>query len=149
MANCYNETSVELLMFVFFVAVFSSKYLPTAVFVEGINKLFDSFNSVKRAAPGKVLHSPLSDNSPHIGHWTKASMGIKSCIFLEDDKPACKKPTPSHNGWITDICAVQHCGSNSNATVEQYVDALKTSIINGLAYTGLRNANCEGVDPEA
>jgi hypothetical protein len=26
---------------------------------------------VKRAAPGKTLRSPLSDNSPHIHHWTK------------------------------------------------------------------------------
>jgi len=169
---------VELLIFVFFVGVFSSKYLPTAVFVEGIDRLFDSFNSVKRAAPGKVWHSPLSDNSPHIGHWTKASMGIKSWIFHE---PAFKKPTPSHNGWIMDIGAVQHvwrmlksagfdyleirslnqdplentfgvihlhCGSNNNPTVGQFVDALKTSIINGLAYTGLSNANCEGVDTE-
>jgi len=83
-------------------------YLPTAVFVQGFNKLYDSFNSVKRAAPGKIWHSPLSDNSPHVGHWTKASMWIKSWIFLEDDKPACKKPTPSHSGWITDIGAVQH-----------------------------------------
>ena len=30
----------------------------------------------------------------------------------------------------------------------QFVDALKTSIINGLAYTRLRNANCEGDDTE-
>ena len=41
-----------------------------------------------------------------------------------------------------------HCGSNNNKTVGQFVDALKTSIINGLAYTGLRNANCEGDDTE-
>ena len=41
-----------------------------------------------------------------------------------------------------------HCGSNNNPTVGQFVDALKTSIINGLAYTGLHNANCEGVDTE-
>ena len=33
-------------------------------------------------------------------------------------------------------------------TVGQFVDALKTSIINGLAYTGLCNANCEGDDTE-
>ena len=39
-------------------------------------------------------------------------------------------------------------GSNNNPTVGQFVDALKTSIINGLAYTGLRNANCEGDDTE-
>ena len=30
----------------------------------------------------------------------------------------------------------------------QFVDALKTSIISGLVYTGLRNVNCEGVDAE-
>ena len=95
-------------MFVFFVGVFSSEYLPTALFVEDVDKLFDSFNSVKRAATGKPLHGPLSDNSPHIGHWTKASMGIKSWIFLKDGKPAFTKLTPSQNGWITDIGAVQH-----------------------------------------
>jgi hypothetical protein len=35
-----------------------------------------------------------------------------------------------------------HCGSNNNPTVGQFVHALKTSIINGLAYKGLCNANC-------
>ena len=63
---------------------------------------------MKRAAPDKTLRSPLSDNSPQIGHWTKASIGIKSRIFLKDGKPAFKKPTPSQNGWIIDIGAVQH-----------------------------------------
>ena len=38
-----------------------------------------------------------------------------------------------------------HCGSNNKPNLRQFLDALKTSIINGLAYTGLRNANCEGV----
>ena len=41
-----------------------------------------------------------------------------------------------------------HCGSNNNPTVGQFVDALKTNIINGLAYKGLHNANCEGDDTE-
>jgi len=43
---------------VFFVGVFSSEYLAMALFVEDIDKLFDSFNSVKCAAAGKTLHSP-------------------------------------------------------------------------------------------
>jgi hypothetical protein len=99
MANYDNETSLELLIyFCCFVGVFSSKHLPMALFVEDMNKLFDSFNSMKRAAPGKTLRSPLSDNSPHIVHWTKTSMGINSLIFLTDDKPAFKKPTLSQNG---------------------------------------------------
>ena len=41
-----------------------------------------------------------------------------------------------------------HCDSNDSPTVGQFVDALKTSIINGLACTGLHNANCEGDDTE-
>jgi len=77
-----------------------------AVFVKDINKLFDSFNSVKRAAPGKTLCSPLSNNSPHIHCWTKASMGIKSWIFLQDGKPACKKFTLLQSGWIIDTGVV-------------------------------------------
>ena len=78
------------------------------MFVEDVDKLFDSFNSVKHAAPGKALCSPLSDSSPRIGHWTKASMAIKSWIFLKDGKPAFKKLTASQNSRIIDIGAVQH-----------------------------------------
>jgi len=40
------------------------------------------------------------------------------------------------------------CGSKNNRTVGQFVDALKTGIINGFVYTGLCNANCKGDDPE-
>jgi hypothetical protein len=36
-----------------------------------------------------------------------------------------------------------HCGSNSNPTVGQFVGALKTSIINGLAFSGLHGTKCE------
>ena len=53
-------------MFLFFVGVVSSEYLPTAHFVKDVDKLFNSFNSVKRGAAGKPLNSPLSDISPHV-----------------------------------------------------------------------------------
>jgi hypothetical protein len=36
-----------------------------------------------------------------------------------------------------------YCGSNSNPTVGEFVDVLKTSIINGLAFGGLYETNCE------
>jgi len=36
-----------------------------------------------------------------------------------------------------------HCGSNNNPSVGQFVDALKPSIINSLAFRDLRNTNCE------
>ena len=36
-----------------------------------------------------------------------------------------------------------HCGSNSNPTVGQFADALKTSIISGLDFSDLNNINCE------
>jgi hypothetical protein len=50
--NCDNETSVELLMCLCILGMFSSEYLPMAVFVEDGDKLFDRFNSVKCADPG-------------------------------------------------------------------------------------------------
>ena len=37
-----------------------------------------------------------------------------------------------------------HCGSNNNPNVGQFVDTLKTSIINDLAFRDLRKTNCEG-----
>jgi hypothetical protein len=39
-----------------------------------------------------------------------------------------------------------HCGSNNNPTVGQFVDALKSSVINGLGFRGLRGTNCEKDD---
>jgi hypothetical protein len=36
-----------------------------------------------------------------------------------------------------------HCGSNNNPIVGQFVDALKSSIISGLAFRGQSNLNCE------
>ena len=36
-----------------------------------------------------------------------------------------------------------HCGSNNNPSVGQFVDALKTVIITGLPYRGLRDRSCE------
>jgi hypothetical protein len=36
-----------------------------------------------------------------------------------------------------------YCGLNNKPTVGQFVDALKTSIINGLALRGLCGTNCE------
>jgi hypothetical protein len=66
LANCESETGLELPMyFCVFVGVLGSGNLPTAVFVEDMHKLFDSFHSMKCAAPGKALRSPLSDNSSH------------------------------------------------------------------------------------
>jgi len=39
-----------------------------------------------------------------------------------------------------------NCGSNNNPSVGQFVDSLKTVIINGLAYRSLHGTNCEDDD---
>jgi hypothetical protein len=47
-----------------FAGVLSEDYLATAVFVDDVDELFDSFNMVKHGASGKALRSPHSDKSP-------------------------------------------------------------------------------------
>jgi hypothetical protein len=49
----------------------------------------------------------LNNNSPHIDHWTEASVEINSLIFLRDGKPAFLLHPPSQNGWLIEITAVQ------------------------------------------
>jgi len=53
-------------VFVFFVGMLSTEYLPMAVFVEDGDKIFDRFNSVNCAAPSKALRSPLSWVGPKV-----------------------------------------------------------------------------------
>jgi hypothetical protein len=77
-------------------------------FVEEVDHLFDSFNGGMHFDPGKTLGCPLSDNSPHMNHWKKASMGIKSWVFLKNGKPTFLHRPPSQNGWLIDITAAQH-----------------------------------------
>jgi hypothetical protein len=62
----------------------SSEHLATAAFVEEVDHRFDSFNGGTCVDPGKTLRCSLSDNSPHMDHWKKASMGIKSWNFLKE-----------------------------------------------------------------
>jgi hypothetical protein len=52
-----------------------SEYQATATYVEDVDKLFDSFSGGTRVDQGKTLRFPLSDNSPHIGHWRKQVWG--------------------------------------------------------------------------
>jgi hypothetical protein len=49
----------------------------------------------------------LNKNSSHIDYWTEASVRINSLIFLKDGKPSFLHPSPSQNGWLIEITAVQ------------------------------------------
>jgi hypothetical protein len=79
---------------------FGADYVVTGVFVEEVDRLFDSFNSNKHAPPFKKLLRPLSNG--------KADLGVSCWIFLRDGKPAFNKTPPSQNGWPVSIGAVQH-----------------------------------------
>jgi hypothetical protein len=51
----------------------------------------------------KTLRCSLSDNTSHMDHWTKESMGISCRSFSSkaEDKPGFIRPPPSQNSWIT------------------------------------------------
>ena len=55
-----------------------------------------------------------------------------------------RDPRPQ-SGYLENTFGViiLYCVSNNNPTVGQFVEALNTSIINGLAFRDLRNTNCE------
>jgi hypothetical protein len=55
-------------LFLFFEGEYILDYVPTAVFVDDVDELFESSKIVSQSAYGKPLRSPLSDKSPHIGH---------------------------------------------------------------------------------
>ena len=53
-------------------------------------------------------------------------------------------PNLNENGLQNKFGAIcLHCGSNNNPSVGQFVDALKTAIISGLACRGLLQSDCE------
>jgi hypothetical protein len=64
-----------------------SEYLVNVAFVEEVDDFFDNFNGGMHFDSGKALRCPHNNNSPHIDHWTKASMAINSLVFLKDGKP--------------------------------------------------------------
>jgi hypothetical protein len=75
--NKYDSESCTDALYFLLISIcggFDSEYLASTTFVEADN-LFGSLISAMCVASGKTLHCPLSDDSPHIGYWSKASMG--------------------------------------------------------------------------
>jgi hypothetical protein len=49
------------------------------------------------------FHVAQQQQHPYRDHWTEASVGINSLIFLKDGKPAFLHPPPSQNRWLIEI----------------------------------------------
>jgi hypothetical protein len=52
------------------------------VCVEEVDQLFDNSNCNMHVPILKKLLRPLSSDSPHMGYWDKAGVGVSSWIFL-------------------------------------------------------------------
>jgi len=57
---------------------FGADYVATGVFVEEVDRLFDSLNSKRHAPTFKELLHQLSNDSPHIGYWDRAGVAVIS-----------------------------------------------------------------------
>jgi hypothetical protein len=139
------------------------------MFAKGDDDLFDSFIGVACYPDhGKLVHCHLTS----MEYWRSAVDKVQTWTFLNKE-PEELRPSPSQSSWLITIGAVQqvcrkvseelkfkffetrhlkqntfgairlHCGSNNNPSVGQFVDALKTVIINGPAYRSLYGTNCE------
>jgi hypothetical protein len=88
-----------------------------------------------------VLHAPPSQNgwmiditaAQHV--WKTVKEASFQCLRTQN-----LNQDPLEN---TFRAIRSYCGSNNNPTVGQFVDALKTSIISGLAFRDLGETNCE------
>jgi hypothetical protein len=102
----------------------------------GINSLI----FIKDGKPG-YLHPSLSQNgwllditaAQHV--WKTMKKAGVQCLHTRN-----LNQDPLEN---TFRAIRPYCGSNNNPTVGQFVDALKTSIINGIAFRGLCETNCK------
>lgn len=59
-----------------------AKYQATPEFVRKIDNLFSNFSGGALVYPEKTFCCPHSDNKPHLGYWTKASIGVSNCLLL-------------------------------------------------------------------
>ena len=122
---------------------------------------------------GKLLRCRLTSTSKHMEYWRSAVDKVKTWAFLNKESEPMRPPPSQTGWLITigavqhvwrkvhkftfletrnlNQDALEntfgsirlHCGSNNNPSIRQFVDALKTVIINGLAYRSLYGSNCE------
>jgi hypothetical protein len=97
-------------------------HIPTGVFVEEVDRLFDSINSSKSAPKFKELLGLLSNDSAHMDYWDKACEMVRSLVFLKNGKPARSKPFPSQTGWQVSITAIQHVWRKLKKAGFKYVE---------------------------
>jgi hypothetical protein len=113
-----------------------NRCLTTTFFVKEVNDLFDSFIGVARNPDhGRLLHCLLTSIIRHMEYWRSGVYKVTTWAFLKfkflDTRNLNQDALENTFGAIR-----LHCGSNNDPS-----DALKTVIINGLAYISLYGTN--------
>jgi hypothetical protein len=115
-----------------------NRRLATALFVSEFDDLFDSFIGVAHYPDhGRLLHCLLTNTIKHTEYWRNAADKVTTWTFLKFKILNTRKL--NQDALENTFGAISlRCGSNNNPS-----DALKTAIINGLAYRSLYGTKWE------
>jgi hypothetical protein len=126
--------------------------IATAVFIQQVDELFDSFNGSQKTAPdGKPLKCSIKENGPHETYWNPQTGWMTSLRampliwdYVRKKGLTYLRGRSLNQDSLKNLFGVIRggCGSSDNPTATQFIASLKTQVLNGLTNQNLSGTNC-------
>lgn len=94
------------------------RVIATAIFIQEMDKLFDSFNGRNHTSPpGKELKCVITTKLPHMAYWNEAYSMIDSWTFRRTTVQGYIKMSrpPSQIGWLISLKAIKQIWEHLSA----------------------------------